>query len=826
MVDFELTVRKFEQTCVFELSWGRGQHLSATLDYSNPLSEAYQNWQHVYLSYYQSSLRGWIEASGNLTQPPVDWHGKLVQAEAKLLSDFHHWLRSAELFEIRTTIGNHRLLSSENAAPSTANLFLTCTEMELERLPWETWEIGAEFPTTGLIRIARVPLNIRHATISPVQPPRKRKARVLTILGDETGLNFQGDKAAIQALAKVAEVEFVGGKPGESRGELKAKICNAIADEQGWDILLFAGHSNETVATGGEFAIAPQISLSFKEIRPQLLAAKERGLQFALFNSCNGLSLARSLIDLGLSQVAIMREPICDDVAQVFLLQFLQSLAECKDVHDCLLAASALLKQSKNLTYPSAYLIPSLFCHPGAKPFQIHKKPQLWQRFQPLIPAPKEAIALSILTLLSLSLPVQDRLLEQRVKVQAMYRQFTGQLPPPAPPPVLLVQIDEQSIQKAGMSDPVPMNRTYLASLVDALVEKEARIIGIDYLLDRPQKMRDRALAKSLQTAVQNPTHPVTFVLATVQDDDGSWLRTRPEIASPNWSLQGHIHLWQWNMRLLPPKGSRDRAAPTLVDRQYPFSYLLALAQKLQQDYPKDAALKPDLNSSTDFLEQLIDNLKREQKKNHRTLFSPAAQMQPITIFSYSLGQMWLHPIIDFSIPPQQVYDTLPAWHLLENKLNSQQLDRISQKILIIVPKYSDAGIDFDGQDNFPLPAALRYWFKQDEVLSQRKSITGGEVHAYMVDRYLQKRLVVPLPDLWFLGIGIILGKSLFVLTKKNKIILNNKLIFISTIGVLSIVYGIVSLQLYMSNAIILPWLFPTLVIGIYLLSFVTRNKK
>lgn len=825
MVDFELTVRKFEQNCVFELSWGQRQQLSATLNYPDSLSEAYQTWQHIYLSYYQSSLRGWIEASGNLTQPPVDWHGKLVQAEAKLLSDFHHWLRSAELFEIRTTIGNHRLLSSENSAPSTANLFLTCTEMELERLPWETWEISAEFPTAGLIRIARVPLNIRHATVSSVQPPRKRKARVLTILGDETGLNFQGDKAAIQALAKVAEVEFVGGKPGENRGELKAKICNAIADEQGWDILLFAGHSNETVATGGEFAIAPQISLSFKEIRPQLLAAKERGLQFALFNSCNGLSLARSLIDLGLSQVAIMREPICDDVAQVFLLQFLQSLAEYKDVHDCLLAASALLKQSKNLTYPSAYLIPSLFCHPGAKLFQIQQKPQLWQRLQPLIPTPKEAIALSVLTLLSLSLSFQDRLLEQRVKIQAMYRQVTGQLPPPAPPPVLLVQIDEQSIQKAGMDDPVPMNRIYIASLVDALVREKARIIGIDYLLDRPQKTRDRVLAKSLKTAVENSSHPVTFVLATVQDDDGTWLTARPEIASPNWSLQGHIDLWQWNMNLLPPKGSRDRAAPTLVDRQYPFSYLLALARKLQQDYPQDAALKPNLNSQNNFLEQLIHDLRWEKQKDHKVLFSPASQLQPITIFSYLFRQMWLHPIIDFSIPPQQVYEPLPAWHLLENKLNPQQISRIPQQVVIIAPKYSDAGINFDGQDNFLLPAALRYWFKQDSASSQRKSLTGGEVHAYMVDRYLQKRLVIPLPDLWFVGMGIILGKSLLILTQKNKLALTNKHYFVAIIGMGIAIYGIASLQFYISNAIILPWLFPTLTIGIYLFAFSVRNK-
>lgn len=99
----------------------------------------------------------------------------------------------------------------------------------------------------------------------------------------------------------------MGWQPGQEIAELKAKISAAIADERGWDVLFFAGHSNETVLTGGELAIAPNVSLSISEITPQLLKAKQRGLQFALFNSCSGLTLANSLIDLGLSQVAVMR---------------------------------------------------------------------------------------------------------------------------------------------------------------------------------------------------------------------------------------------------------------------------------------------------------------------------------------------------------------------------------------------------------------------------------------------------------------------------------------------------------------------------------------
>lgn len=55
-----------------------------------------------------------------------------------------------------------------------------------------------------------------------------------------------------------------------------------------------------------------------QEIEGSLKIARKRGLQFAIFNSCNGINIAEFLINLGLSQVAVMREPIHDQVAQIF----------------------------------------------------------------------------------------------------------------------------------------------------------------------------------------------------------------------------------------------------------------------------------------------------------------------------------------------------------------------------------------------------------------------------------------------------------------------------------------------------------------------------
>ena len=93
----------------------------------------------------------------------------------------------------------------------------------------------------------------------------------MAILGDEQGLDFKADREALQLLAPMAEVRFVGGDACVSSQDLKAEICDAITDPRGWDLLFFAGHSDETDLTGGELAIAPGVKLSIQEITPHLV---------------------------------------------------------------------------------------------------------------------------------------------------------------------------------------------------------------------------------------------------------------------------------------------------------------------------------------------------------------------------------------------------------------------------------------------------------------------------------------------------------------------------------------------------------------------------
>ncbi len=795
------------------------------LNYPEMLTKLYKDWQQIYLSFYTTALRGRVQASGSLNAPPppVDWHAKLVQAEAKLLYEFHHWLRSRYLFEIRQAIASAANKKDPSSLP--VNVFLTCSPIELERFPWEAWEISTEFTNAGNIRFIRTPQNIR-VQADEEQPVRRRKARVLAILGDETGLNFQAEQEAVKSLSGIAEVEFVGWQKGIDIDELKRRICDAIADDRGWDILFFAGHSNETNITGGELAIAPNTSMLISEIDPYLTKAKERGLQFAIFNSCSGLSIANALIDLGLSSVAIMREPVHNKVAEEFLLRFLQSLTEYKDVQESMLAACQFLKLEKKFTYPSAYLIPSLYCHPGAKLFRLEPfgfKQQLLR----WLPTRQELLLLVMFILISWQLPVQDFLLERRVLMQAIYRDITGQIGKKKPPPVLLVPIDQDSIEKDNIGIPRPMPRTYIARLIDRLSALNARVIGIDFLMARPQKNNDKQLAQSIRNAVQKQPFGTWFTFVELQDNSGQWLRVRNEIASQNWSLRGDMRLVMGYMKLGPGEIYEAESLP--------FSYTIALAYK-QNFESKHNPLQPQLKSQKDFLSQVKTQSKKHHKQSYTSLFSPSSHLQPITAFSYQIGQNWLHPIMDFSIPPDQVYNRIPAWQLLRARGDAPQLRHVAKQAAIVVPGgYLEAGVSKEGEDNFALPRAIAYWRNQPRSFDNSSIFTGGEAHAYMVHHFVTGRLVIPIPDIWLIPLAALLGKAVFLALllpnsrrqiRKSVSLGRGEIGKIIVLGIATAGYGVVSLQLYISSAILFPWLLPSAIVWSYALPALIRRKN
>ncbi len=94
---------------------------------------------------------------------------------------------------------------------------------------------------------------------------------------------------------------------------------------------------------------------------------------------------------------------------------------------------------------------------------------------------------------------------ELRTFTQALYRQQTYQLPNNPQPPVLLVAVDQESINQANKEieyfETNPIDRQYLAQLVDRLRELNAKTVGIDYILDT-QEPKQEDLTQALRSTV------------------------------------------------------------------------------------------------------------------------------------------------------------------------------------------------------------------------------------------------------------------------------------------------------------------------------------
>lgn len=800
----QLSIQSVEQSCLFTLSGESGERLTAEVPFPPVLMDIYQQWRKAYIQFYQTQIsfnveetennfRGKSAGSGSIS-PSTDWKRRLSDAENRLRYDFNQWLRSHQLYEIRAKIAE---FCRKNSPEGVIEIGLICGSTDLAKLPWEAWEIGAEFAISNPLRIYRIPSNI---TAHSVQTYQRYRSRILAIIGQDGRSNFQQDLADIKAkLEPLAEVETVGWKPGQSISELETEIKQAITDEKGWDILFFAGHSNETQQTGGELGIAPGQFIQIQDITHQLEIAKNKGLQFALFNSCNGLSIAETLISLGLSQVAVMREPIHNQVSQEFLLQFLQNLADYKNVEESLTATCHFLKVEKSFTYPSAYLIPSLFRHPNSQWFQL--QPSGWRTFLKQLICPKwyELTALAILSILSWQIPIQYQLLEQRVKTQAIYRNLTQQIPQ-TKPSILLVEIDEPSLDTAGFSDPILISRSYLAQLVNQATQFNRKIIGIDYILNTPQPEEDQILETALNQAKSLET---LFILATSRSTKPGYRLWAIDRFITRQTWQGDTRLWR-NGRFMTLIPFLTEERPLLTEeRPFPLSYLLALA-KVYRDSG--------------------GNLLQPQNPTVLTqnLFNPWMQPLSITQIGYSFRQYWLHPITDFSIPPQAVYQTISAQDFLVTK-PSQLQQKYSQSVVFIIPGgYRTAGVNDFGEDNLPAPPAFCYWQKISQSQADCPLFVGGKVHAYLFHHFLHHHFIIPISDLWLLWLFVPIAKSISILLKKYYIS-PKKLIMILTGGTL--IYGIISLQLYVSALILLPIVIPIILIWFYLVLDLINNN-
>jgi hypothetical protein len=773
--NFELSISKVGQQSFFRLTWPTGQ-AEVELPYPDRLTALFKNWSTTYKQFNLTKSRGRVAKSGTGEIQSYDWRSKLVSAEQALLQAFWQWLDSRELKPICAEI-----LKAANATTgdldACINVFITCNDVELERLPWEAWKLDTTFGSLRSIRFARRPPQFVWAE----GQIRVGKPRILVILGDETGLSFAAELAALRNITSACEVEIVAWQAGKTRQTMMADIRRSLSSAEGWDILLFSGHSNESEVEqlGGELVIAPNEKVFIQELEVELKQAITQGIQFALFNSCQGLDIARKLVSIGFPEVTLMREPVHNDAAQIFLGAFLQNLVAGEDAHGAVIKASQeFLDKRLDSDHPSVSLVPSVF-RARSESFRLRPARSLWQQ---LVPTRLQAVVLATMGLVSLGLPIQHSLINTRMLLQAQYRQLTQQSAPGNISPILLVQVDDKSIQRDGVRVEPNIDRRYLAQLVNQAAKQKAGVVGIDYLLDWADQQNpdhDRALAKAIQTSVRQNT----IVVLPITEYQGEWISSNATILKENESAlqqgilrQGSVDLLTNDTSMVVPylQWAKVYSSPASPKRPS-FPYELARVRQAQ--------------------------VRQAQRLMQRSRLSIAqrAHSSGIVEFSYNLRQMWFHPLIDYSLPSDRIYQIQSAHDFLQ-----QSTGDLSARIIIIASGgYKQINKKNELGDNFQAPDAVKFWWGK----SAKSEITGGELQAYSTHHLLNDAMITPIPDLVMVLVAGVLAKGLLLATRRS----HDLFIPISTgLLFLMVFYGLGCLQIYISYKVLLPWLLPS----------------
>ena len=315
------------------------------------LGLTYIHWQRCYQKISHSQ-----DQSARINTPPVQltnvsYQEVLLpckQAAKQLHQAINQWLNTEGFRPVK-----EQLL--EQLQPSDSiRFFLQTNNSLIQKLPLHEWDWFERYSKAELI------LSEPTYRQLPTSNQADGTVQVLAIMGDRTNICIDKDQALLQALPNV-HVQVLS-EPSPQQ------ITEALW-ESPWDILFFAGHSeapaNETAS--GHIRLNPNSRLSLQELRYSLRKATERGLKLAIFNTCSGLGLLQNLSDLPIPPIILMRHPVPDRVAQLFLKNFLLAFSEGLPLHQAVREAREKL-QGIEQQFPFATWLPVVCQNPASPP--------------------------------------------------------------------------------------------------------------------------------------------------------------------------------------------------------------------------------------------------------------------------------------------------------------------------------------------------------------------------------------------------------------------------------------------------------------------------
>ncbi|MEB3214796.1 MAG: substrate-binding domain-containing protein [Nostocales cyanobacterium 94392] len=314
------------------------------------LESSFNNWQ---LAYRQiDAVRSYIAPSpGMRITPKAVTKYSSADCVSLVKENLNQWLNSGDSrwFPVRD-----RLIAIAQQLHHTnedIRVIIDAKDVNLRRLPWQEWNLFEEhYPQ---VEIALNAGKITSRNTSDVLP-KSSKIRVLVAVGRSDGINTKDD------LEVIKELEQHGAEVVCLMQPNRKELCNALWDEQGYHIFIFTGHSGSREdGSIGWIELNNDDSLNIEEFKEALKQAIDRGLQLAIFNSCDGLGLANQLAQLYLPRCIVMREPVPDKVAVEFLKYFFAEFTRNQSLSKALNKSRKRLEHF-NLDYPGAIWLPTI----------------------------------------------------------------------------------------------------------------------------------------------------------------------------------------------------------------------------------------------------------------------------------------------------------------------------------------------------------------------------------------------------------------------------------------------------------------------------------
>ena len=336
----------------------------------------YETWKQLYMALNPERMM-----IGAPADQPNNGNIPECQRLARELSNrFNQWLSSNELQPVTNYIrgyianGDGRI-SDDNEV----RVFLTSDDELLHRLPWHSWDLFHNINVSLNVEFCMIPQggNVIPKKVSP----GSRKNTILAVFGDDTNIDVQESRKTILALPNT-NVKVLMKPLFEDLHETLRKGWEKEGEKRGgegepWDILFFTGHSGNQLDQGVICINEVEPPITIDQLRTALRIAIKRGLKLAIFNSCDGINLAKALLSFHIPQVVVMREPVANHVAERFLKHFLTTFARGKSLYLALHYARGRLEGMEQ-GFPCASWLP-MICQSNASASSY-----VWKKYHPI----------------------------------------------------------------------------------------------------------------------------------------------------------------------------------------------------------------------------------------------------------------------------------------------------------------------------------------------------------------------------------------------------------------------------------------------------------